>query len=241
MIQQYLFTRGRKWDYCYINASPEKRPWEHWAQELDFEQGTIFVFLEDNYLSAFLTGIPSQRRDEKGTPIRYSLAFEGEIENQQLMFAFLEIVRQWFEIKYPTSHITKPLKETLDTLFSEEMIEQYKRGNAQQEIENKLSQWFDSFIPDVYIPEYEQWIGGIHSASCRAIFQEHINQAFISEQSMYAIYINGLETQDDVKEILLNNHKGIFDPESSNNPFLAILINDPKLKEPKDLSYLMEI
>jgi hypothetical protein len=78
----YLNTRGRERhrDYQFVGPAPPTSWWRAYADHTTFERPTILVQSDGREWQAYLSGIPSLRRDAVGTVIRYTVVAESGTE-----------------------------------------------------------------------------------------------------------------------------------------------------------------
>ncbi len=76
----YLNTRGRERhrDYQFVGPAPPTSWWREYADHTTFERPTILVQSTGHDWQAYVSGIPSRRRDAVGTVIRYTVVAAGE-------------------------------------------------------------------------------------------------------------------------------------------------------------------
>jgi hypothetical protein len=74
----HVQTRGRPRhrDYGFLGAGPDRPWWRAYAEHTAFERPTVLVESDGRGHRAYLSGIPSARRDAVGTVIRYTLVVE---------------------------------------------------------------------------------------------------------------------------------------------------------------------
>jgi hypothetical protein len=74
----HVQTRGRPRhrDYGFLGAGPEQPWWRAYAGHTAFERPTVLVESDGAGYRAYLSGIPSTRRDAVGSVIRYTLVVE---------------------------------------------------------------------------------------------------------------------------------------------------------------------
>ena len=79
-IEAWLHTRGRARhrDYRFLGPAPQPAWWREYAGATTFEQPTILVQSDGGRWQAYLSGIPSGRRDAVGSTIRFSVVLEGD-------------------------------------------------------------------------------------------------------------------------------------------------------------------
>ena len=80
----YLNTRGRERhrDYQFVGPAPPTSWWRAYADHTTFERPTVLVQSDGTGWQAYLSGIPSRRRDAVGTVIRYTVVAEGVADGE---------------------------------------------------------------------------------------------------------------------------------------------------------------
>jgi hypothetical protein len=80
-VRAFLMTRGvpRKLDYAYLGPAPQTIWWAivRDRQLVDLNDAEVIAYGDGHALHVLLSGIPSIRRDEVGTRIRYTLIVDG--------------------------------------------------------------------------------------------------------------------------------------------------------------------
>ncbi|MDY7021706.1 MAG: hypothetical protein SWJ54_10140 [Cyanobacteriota bacterium] len=148
----YIRTRGSRIDYSFLPQQPERKDLSDYKSRSDFEKPTcILERLEQGKLYLFLSGIPSQRKDHQGTPLRYDLVVTMKSENWvddgdndrnteningliNLIWMWLDDVRKALQETQEEGKSSKRVRlpaiaksnlgERLDATFSEEYIEE---------------------------------------------------------------------------------------------------------------------
>ncbi|MGW6911296.1 hypothetical protein [Streptomyces sp. NPDC054940] len=79
-MRAHVLTRGwrRQDDYTYFPRLPEDRWWEGYGEYADFDYPLLFVEADGVSWRAYLGGMATSREDVTGTPIRLSLALDGD-------------------------------------------------------------------------------------------------------------------------------------------------------------------
>lgn len=79
-MRAHVLTRGwrRQDDYTYFPRLPEDRWWERYGEYADFDYPLLFVEADGVSWRAYLGGMATSREDVTGTPIRLSLALDGD-------------------------------------------------------------------------------------------------------------------------------------------------------------------
>jgi hypothetical protein len=80
---KYLMTRARArgLDYDWLGKRPSDRWWDKYGQHTFFEHPTAIVEADSRDWRLYLSGIPSERQDAVGTPIRHSLMLTGHTDD----------------------------------------------------------------------------------------------------------------------------------------------------------------
>ncbi len=146
MIDLYIRTRGLTTDYSFLlQQKPRISDWNNYS---DIEKPTcILEGTGDNQVYLFLSGIPSERKDHQGTPIRYDLvatiSYEPWDENSdsarekelmgltQLIWIWLQDVRTALQkdknggerVRLPIAGKSE-LGASLDKILSPEYVEE---------------------------------------------------------------------------------------------------------------------
>ncbi|WP_031487126.1 hypothetical protein [Streptomyces bicolor] len=79
-MRAHVLTRGwrRQDDYTFFPRFPEDRWWERYGEYADFDYPLLLVEADGVSWRAYLGGMTTSREDVTGTPIRLSLALDGE-------------------------------------------------------------------------------------------------------------------------------------------------------------------
>src|SRR5687768_16205727 len=90
-IEAWLHTRGRARhrDYRFLGSTPQPAWWREYAGATTFEQPTILVQSNGGRWQAYLSGIPSGRRDAVGSTIRFSVVLAGEAGSAEHVLALV--------------------------------------------------------------------------------------------------------------------------------------------------------
>ena len=144
----YIRTRGSSIDYNFLLKEHPRLPNLN-EYRSDFEQPTcILERLEQDKLYLFLSGIPSQRKDHQGTPLRYNLVVksgnwvdhgdnDGNAENNGL----INLIWMWL------NDVREALQET------QEEGKSSKRVRLPAIAKSELGKHLDTAFPEEYIEE----------------------------------------------------------------------------------------
>lgn len=72
MVDIYIRTRGLRIDYSFVLKQPPRAYSNDYKSDIE-KPTCILERTQENGIYLFLSGIPSQRKDHQGTPIRYEL------------------------------------------------------------------------------------------------------------------------------------------------------------------------
>ena len=145
----YIRTRGSRIDYSFLPQQPEQKNLSDYS---DFEKPTcILERLEEGELYLFLSGIPSQRKDHQGTPLRYDLVVtmksgnwvdDGDNDgNAEKLNGLLNLIWMWL------NDVRKALQET------QEEGKSSKRVRLPAIAKSELGKRLDTAFPEEYIEE----------------------------------------------------------------------------------------
>ncbi|MEL7035126.1 MAG: hypothetical protein AAFO04_05840 [Cyanobacteria bacterium J06592_8] len=148
----YIRTRGSRIDYSFLPQQPERKDLSDYKSRSDFEKPTcILERLEQGKLYLFLSGIPSQRKDHQGTPLRYDLVVTMKSENwvddgdndrnTENINGLINLIWMWL------NDVRKALQET------QEEGKSSKRVRFPAVTESELGQRLDATFPEEYIEE----------------------------------------------------------------------------------------
>jgi hypothetical protein len=119
-IEAWLHTRGRARhrDYRFLGPAPQPAWWREYAGETTFEQPTILVRSDGGSWQAYLSGIPSARRDAVGSTIRFSVVLAGAAGQGEHALA---LVACWLHDQDRGG--AGSVSAVLDAAFPEEVVE----------------------------------------------------------------------------------------------------------------------
>ncbi len=134
-MKVYLSTRGAVQDYQFVayvgDESPPRRRWwvERYGTMTRFESPTIILEQKRGW-RAFLSGIPSKRKDSVGTTINYSLMLEGQKASQDASTrrTVQSLIELWLEDAAELlcgKREASELGTHLDDFFTEAQVEKY--------------------------------------------------------------------------------------------------------------------
>jgi hypothetical protein len=125
----YLNTRGRERhrDYQFVGPAPPTSWWRAYADHTTFERPTVLVQSDGTGWQAYLSGIPSRRRDAVGKVIRYTVVAEsapGPAGAADLGTGdVLALVANWLADQEPGYRDPGRVSAALDAAFPEPDVE----------------------------------------------------------------------------------------------------------------------
>ena len=115
MVNLYIKTRGSRIDYSFLLQSPERAYSKDYKSDIE-KPTCILERSEEKGLYIFLSGIPSQRKDHQGTPIRYELVVIDSENSDPLNGDWDKNPNEEKYIKGLTGLISMWLKDVRDAL-----------------------------------------------------------------------------------------------------------------------------
>ena len=187
MVDLYIRTRCKRIDYSFLLKQPPATYSNEYKNKSDIEKPTcILEPTEENGVYMFLSGIPSQRKDHQGTPIRYELvatsdtwdSMDGSDQKKYLkgltglISMWLKDVRgalqkiqedgsDWELVRLPNvanSKLGELLDETLTEQYVEELLQLTVDSNQSKNDENNLNQKLKDFLlKGNFLQEYSKY------------------------------------------------------------------------------------
>ena len=155
MVNLYIRTRGFKTDYSFLLEQQARIPDSNYYKS-DIQKPTcILERTQENLGYLFLSGIPSQRKDHQGTPIRYELvaaidsdpldgSWENDSSEENYLMGLTRLISIW-------------LNEVKDALQEiEEGEEESWRVRSPLARESELGSLLDRTLPEKYVEELLQ-------------------------------------------------------------------------------------
>ncbi len=154
MVNLYIRTRGFKHDYSFLLEQPP-RILSSKVYNSDIEKPTCILERTENSGYFFLSGIPSQRKDHQGTPIRYELvatidsdpldgSWDNDSSEENYLIGLTKLISIW-------------LNEVKDALQEiEEDGKQSWRVRLPLARESELGSLLDRTLPEKYVEELLQ-------------------------------------------------------------------------------------
>ncbi len=136
-MRAYVMTRGVGRDYRFVGAAPAEEWWGSLRGLTSFERPTLIVERKRDLWRAYLSGIPSSRRDRVSTRIRHTLVLEGEGGAEAPISS---VVGAWLEEVAAAPAEQGALAGALDAALPEAMIEEaLEDGEVATDVGARLS------------------------------------------------------------------------------------------------------
>lgn len=233
----YLNTRGRERhrDYQFIGPAPATTWWRAYAEHTTFERPTVLVQSDGRSWQAYLSGIPSRRRDAVGTVIRYTVVVEGGAEpsaeppHAELGTGdVLALVANWLADQDLDRGVGR-VSAALDDAFPEPDVERLLTtaptgsGSAEPESEPtavdvgrrlgaalhslRLPAPDDTDLDAAVAPDpwRDDWLADVHLPAARSAFVQRVD-ALLSGQAGRALVLNLVGTAEDLHALAADPH-----------------------------------
>ncbi len=207
-MQIYLRTRGksRDLDYKWLDKSPPEEWWQPYSRICKFDDRSILVAASEKSFRIFLSGIPSCRKDQHNTAIRFTLSIEAA--TQEEFRKILPIITVWLsEIKSGTE---SAIGDFLDRAFPGEIIDSILSEASALEsgkIKSAVLDFAGQCSSDIVSkkPKCVSWVGDIRSKNGCSYFLGSIND-FATGKTGLALYGNFIESLQDAEAIPSQNY-----------------------------------
>ncbi|MBL7255830.1 hypothetical protein [Paractinoplanes lichenicola] len=182
----YLMTRGRprenRYDYQFIGAVPPARWWDAVTKHVQTTQREIVVARHEGGVGVYVTGVPSERRDAGGTPIRYTLVLDDLRDDPVLLQRIAALA--WSADGY------ERLGEQLDKEFDADRIDAIIRGDEPAEdVPARTAAMLDSALePAASLGDDPagSWVGGVKDRDARRAFLARVTRLAAAEAEGWA-------------------------------------------------------
>jgi len=207
-MQIYLRTRGksRDLDYKWLDKSPPEEWWQPYSRICKFDDRSILVAASEKSFRIFLSGIPSSRKDQHNTAIRFTLSIEAA--TQEEFREIFPIITVWLsEIK---TGAESTVGDFLDRSFPGESIDSILSGASTIEngrIKSAVLHFAGKCSSDIVFkkPKFLSWVGDIRSKNSCSYFLGSIND-FATGKTGLALYGNFVENIQDAEAIPSQNY-----------------------------------
>ena len=187
MVDIYIRTRGLRIDYSFLLKQPPRLYPNNYKNKSDIEKPTcILERTQENGVYMFLSGIPSQRKDHQGTPIRYELVaisepwdYLGDSDEKKYLKGLTGLISMWLKdvrgalqkiqedgkewelVRFPNAKNSK-LGELLDETLTEEYVEKLLQltvdSKQSKDDEKNLNEKLKDFLlKDNFLQEYSKY------------------------------------------------------------------------------------
>jgi hypothetical protein len=211
----YLNTRGRERhrDYQFVGPAPPTSWWRAYADHTTFERPTVLVQSDGRRWQAYLSGIPSRRRDAVGTVIRYTVVAEGAADQPgaaELPIGadlgtgdVLALVANWLADQHPGQDSGR-VSAVLDAAFPEPDVERLlaadPAGPARSEVGHRLV----GALRELRLPVAAEsepvpagWLADLRGPAARAAFVQRVG-GLLAGQPGRALVLNLVGNEADL-------------------------------------------
>ncbi|WP_214403795.1 hypothetical protein [Pseudonocardia lacus] len=215
MTAVHVQTRGRPRhrDYGFLGAGPERPWWREYAGHTAFERPTVLVESDGAGYRAYLSGIPSARRDAVGTVIRYTLVVEEDGVGVPAVepAAVVTLVRCWVSEQGGPRPGSGGLTRALDGAFPEDEVERMLAAPepvAPADVRRRVvaavralpaADPARSGAPDV---GERDWLADAGSAPARAAFVRRVDELLVDRRPGRALLLNLVGSPADLTALL---------------------------------------
>ncbi|MET8676738.1 hypothetical protein ABZW18_03820 [Streptomyces sp. NPDC004647] len=222
-MRVHVLTRSwrRQDDYTWFPGRPEDRWWEQYGEQADFDYPVLLVETAGRgRWRAYIGGLTTSRDDAVGTPIRLSLALDGDCGARPETVLTAALVEEWLSVQ---AGVTAKQDATgcLDRAFDEDTVAGLFGGTQEVDrlIDSALSAYGGdggpapvgalsvagssspesssppsspkSSSPEISPPD-ESWAAGLAGAEARAAFVVHARGLLAGTAVGRALVLNSL-------------------------------------------------
>ncbi|MFD0527422.1 hypothetical protein ACFQ1I_09530 [Kitasatospora arboriphila] len=209
VVRGYVMSRGypRQADYRFLGAAPDPGWWTRHRSHTDVNYPTLLVEARGGRWRAYLSGIPSQRRDEVSTPIRFTLALEGATASGGAD-GVVRLVARWLD-GHADGSGRAVLGERMDGLFPDdaEVVDLQRRhdveavGVVQDRMERLLTSLEAPGGPEPTEWADRSWIASAADGPGAAAFVERVRALLAGEQDGDALVLNLVEQAEEAPPV----------------------------------------
>ena len=213
----YLNTRGRERhrDYQFVGPAPPSSWWRAYSEHTTFEHPTVLVQSDGHRWQAYLSGIPSTRRDAVGTVIRYTLVAAGSPElpppDQPAALStgdVLALVANWLADQDRDRAVGR-VSAALDAAFPEADVERLLTVDAGEaatatEVRRRLAVALHTLRLPVTAetpPASDAWLADLNRPLARSAFVQQVD-TLLAGQPGRALVLNLVGAPDDLTGLL---------------------------------------
>ncbi len=209
MTAAYLNTRGRERhrDYQFVGPAPPTSWWRAYADHTTFERPTVLVQSDGRGWQAYLSGIPSRRRDVVGTVIRYTVVAEGSPEPPAAdglgTGDVLALVATWLADQDRDRGVGQ-VSAVLDAAFPEAEVERLIAASPDDGTEPDVLRRLAGALHELTLPVDAEpdaapaaWLADLSWPPARAAFVQRVD-ALLTGQPGRALVLNLVGTAADL-------------------------------------------
>jgi hypothetical protein len=201
-MRAFVMTRGRSRDYGFLGDEPAAEWWSACRAFSSFERPTLFVeglgcpTKGEAAWRAYLSAIPSARRDRVNTRIRYTLVFESEPQGEAAAPWLVDTITAWLEeIAGAVATEKNRLSARLDAAFPETLVESADAdGDVQGRLTEALAALGSTRGPageaEPEDPAYLFWLGKSESPAARAALAARVRALLDGSIEGRALVVN---------------------------------------------------
>jgi hypothetical protein len=200
-------TRSAGVDYGFLGSAPTDHWWQRYDRTIDSTKHGAAVESADGMWRIYLTGIPSQRRDQAGRRIRYTLVLDGKATDEFTTGQAMRVLWNW--LLSAADPARNSLSAALDGQFDEEAVAPLLRrrdDEAAALAARKLDEAVavlpreDLGKPAARPALYARWLGDIHRPDARAAWLDRA-AGMLGGQSGTALIVNLAECEADLDDV----------------------------------------
>lgn len=242
----YLNTRGRERsrDYQFLGPAPRTAWWRAYAEHTTFEQPTVLVQSDGRGWQAYLSGIPSRRRDAVGTVIRYTVVADGSADGPDAgeigTGDVLALVANWLADQ-DLGRADGRVSAALDAAFPEPDVERLLGAGpavsaaSGAEVAGRLATALHELrLPDPGSADQGSpgWLADLSDPTARAAFLQRVD-ALLAGQPGRALVLNLVGEAADLLALLDDPHPlAVLAPELPDPAATVLLLREPAKKAP---------
>jgi hypothetical protein len=211
----YLNTRGRERhrDYQFVGPAPPTSWWREYADHTTFERPTILVQSDGPDWQAYLSGIPSRRRDAVGTVIRYTVIAENAPDRVGAAGLgtgdILALVANWLSDQ-DLGRGAGRLSDVLDAAFPEPDVERLIASELDESDGVEVQGRLVGALRELRLPvgadppePADDWLADLSGPAARAAFVQRVDE-LLGGRPGRALVLNLVGTAADLSALLLD-------------------------------------
>jgi hypothetical protein len=214
VISAYLNTRGRERhrDYQFVGPAPPTAWWRAYADHTTFERPTVLVQSDGRDWQAYVSGIPSRRRDAVGTVIRYTVIVQSApappTDGGLSTGDVVALVATWLADQDRDRGAGR-VSAVLDAAFPEPDVERWITTDpADPSGDGEVARRVATALHELQLPAGtdppavpDDWLAGLDDPAGRAAFVARVD-ALLAGQPGRALVLNLVGSPDDLAALL---------------------------------------